>query len=248
MSRVCIVTGAGTGIGRACALALAAHGWTVVLAGRRLAKLDETAALAGSAAQRAVAVPTDISQPESVAALFDEVARRFGRLDLLFNNAGDSVPSMPFEDVPYDELLRSVQTDVAGTFLCSQHAFRMMKSQSPMGGRIINNGAPSAHVPRPHSVPYTMTKHAILGLTRALSLDGRPYDIACGQIDFGNVAPRDGASQPAARQADGSLKVEATMDVKHVADTVLMMASLPLGANVQYVTLLPTTMPYVGRG
>jgi NAD(P)-dependent dehydrogenase (short-subunit alcohol dehydrogenase family) len=248
VSRICIVTGAGTGIGRACSLALLEHGWTVVLAGRRPGKLEETAVLAGAAAERALPLPTDISRPESVEALFGEVAGRFGRLDLLFNNAGDSMPSMPFQDVPYDEWLRVVQNDVTGTFLCSQQAFRMMASQSPMGGRIINNGAPSAHVPRPDSVPFTVTKHAILGLTRALSLDGRQYDIACGQIDFGNVAPFDGAPQQPASQADGTLKTEATIDVKHVADTVVMMASLPLGANVQYVTLLPTRMPYVGRG
>jgi len=248
MSGICVVTGGGSGIGRACALALLEHGWTVVLAGRRLGKLEQTAALAGPAAERAVPVATDISRPESVDALFAQVADRFGRLDLLFNNAGDSMPSMPIQDVPYDEWVRVVQNDITGPFLCSQRAFAMMASQSPMGGRIINNGAPSAHVPRPSSVPFTVTKHAMLGLTRALSLDGRPYGITCGQIDFGNVAPPDGGPQPPARQADGTLKVEATMDVEHVASTVLMMASLPLDANVQYVTLLPTTMPYIGRG
>jgi NAD(P)-dependent dehydrogenase (short-subunit alcohol dehydrogenase family) len=248
VSRICIVTGAGSGIGRASALALLQHDWTVVLAGRRIAKLEETAALAEATSERAVALSTDISQPDSVEALFGEVASRFGRLDLLFNNAGDSMPNMAVQDVPYDEWLRVVQTDVTGTFLVSQQAFRMMASQSPMGGRIINNGAPSAHVPRPNSVAFTVTKHAILGLTRALSLDGRDYNIACGQIDFGNVTPQDGSSQPAVRQADGALRVEPTIDVKHVVEAVLMMASLPLGVNVQYVTLLPTAMPYIGRG
>ena len=249
-SRIALITGGGSGIGRASALAFLAIGWSVVLAGRRRAALEETAALAGADAPRAVAVPTDIGKPDEVAALFAAVRQRFGRLDLLFNNAGDNVPSMPFEDVTYEDWTRVVHTNVTGTFLCAQHAFRLMKEQSPRGGRIINNGAPSAHAPRPDATTYTVTKHAISGLTRALALDGRKYDIACGQIDIGNVvAPSPvPTEQPPAKQADGSLAVEPTMDMKHVTDTLLLMAGMPLDANILFVTVMPTKMPFVGRG
>jgi NAD(P)-dependent dehydrogenase (short-subunit alcohol dehydrogenase family) len=246
-SRICIVTGAGSGIGRACSVALAERGWTVVLAGRRMAALEETAALAGGA-ERAVPVPADVGEPAEVGALFATVRERFGRLDLLFNNVAGTMPYTPFEDVSYEDWTRVIHTTVTGSFLCAQQAFRIMKEQSPKGGRIINNGAPSAHVPRPESAAFTAAKHAVAGLTRALSLDGRPHDIACGQIDIGNVAPPDGRPQPRVRQADRTYAVEPTMDVRRVTDAVVMMAGMPLDANVQYITVMPTKMPYVGRG
>jgi NAD(P)-dependent dehydrogenase (short-subunit alcohol dehydrogenase family) len=246
-SRICIVTGAGSGIGRACAVALAQHGWTVVLVGRGRAALDETAELAGGQAQT-LPVQADIGSPEAVESLFATVRERFGRLDLLFNNVAGTMAYTPFEEVSYEDWTRVLHTTVTGTFLCSQHAFRLMKEQSPMGGRIINNGAPSAHVPRPDSAAFTAAKHAVTGLTRALSLDGRPYDIACGQIDVGNVTPPDGRPQPAVRQADRTVAVEPTMDIRHVSDAVVMMAGLPLDVNVQYITLMPPKMPLVGRG
>lgn len=247
-SKICVVTGAGSGIGRACTLALVRDGWSAVLAGRRRDPLEETAKLSGGGPRRVVTVPTDIGNPNDVATLFATVQERFGRLDLLFNNAGASMPYTPIEDVVYDDWERVVHTTVTGTFLCSRQAFRMMKAQSPMGGRIINNGAPSAHVPRPDSIAYTAARHAVLGLTRALSLDGRKYNIACGQIDLGNVTPVAGRTQPPAKQANGTLDVEPTMEMKRVTDTVLLMASMPLDANIQYVTVLPTKMPYIGRG
>jgi len=246
-SGIGLVTGAGSGIGRACALALLDVGWSVVLAGRGMGALVETAELAGEAAGRAVAVAADIGRPDDVNALFSVVRETFGRLDLLFNNAAQVMPYTPIEDVSYEDWTRVVQTNVTGTFLCSQAAVRLMKMQKPMGGRIINNAAPSAHVPRPDSAAFTATKHAIAGLTRSLSLDGRKYDIACGQIDIGNVTPS-GRTQPAVKQADGTFAVEPTMDVRHVAEMVVLMASLPLDANVQYVTVMPTKMPLVGRG
>lgn len=246
-SKVCIVTGAGRGIGRACAITLAGGGWTVVMAGRGLAALEETARLAGPGSET-VAVPTDIGDPEAVGALFETVRERCGRLDLLFNNVAGTMAYTPFEDVALDDWTRVLHVTVTGTFLCSQQAFRMMKSQSPMGGRIINNGAPSAQVPRPDSAAFTAAKHAITGLTRSLSLDGRPYDIACGQIDIGNVTPPDGSPQPAVRQANRTLAVEATMDIRHISDAVLFMAEMPLDANVQHITVMPPKMPYVGRG
>jgi NAD(P)-dependent dehydrogenase (short-subunit alcohol dehydrogenase family) len=246
-SRIAVVTGAGRGIGRACAVALAGRAWTVVLVGRNRPALEETAALAGDATST-LCVTGDIARPDDVARLFTVVDERFGRLDLLFNNVAGTMPYTPFEDVAYGDWSRVIQTTVTGTFLCSQSAFRMMKAQAPRGGRIINNGAPSAHVPRPDSAAFTAAKHAVTGLTRSLSLDGRRYDIACGQIDIGNVTPPDGSPQPAVRQADGTLAVEPTMDIRHIADAVVMMAELPLSANVQQITVMPPKMPYVGRG
>ncbi|MGW2839455.1 SDR family oxidoreductase [Streptomyces sp. NPDC001493] len=248
MSGVAVVTGAGSGLGRAAALALLGAGWTVVLAGRRPDALDGTAALSPAGPGRTLAVPTDITRPDEVAALFRATTDRYGRVDLLFNNAGAPAPRVPVTEVAFDDWNRVLGTIVTGTFLCSREAFRVMSEQDPKGGRIINNGAPSAHAPRPHSVAYTAAKHAVLGLTRALSLDGRAHGIACGQIDVGNVAPTDGAPQPAARQADGSTAVEATLPVSHFTDALLLMASLPVTTNVQSLTVLPTTMPFVGRG
>ncbi|MDF5725818.1 MAG: SDR family NAD(P)-dependent oxidoreductase [Rhizonema sp. PD37] len=247
-SNIAVVTGAGSGIGRASSLALLANGWSVVLVGRRKSALEETARLSGDASSHAVPIPTDIGKPDEVAILFDKVKQHFGRLDFLFNNAGDNVPSMPIEDVIYADWQRVVQTNVTGSFLCAQHAFRLMKMQNPMGGRIVNNGAPSAHIPRPDATTYTVTRHAITGLTKALSLDGRKYDIACGQIDVGNVEPPDGGGQHAAKQADGTLAVEPTMDVKYVANMLVIMANMPLEVNVQSVFVMPTKMPFIGRG
>ncbi|MDF5713972.1 MAG: SDR family NAD(P)-dependent oxidoreductase [Rhizonema sp. NSF051] len=246
-SNIAVVTGAGSGIGRASSLALLANGWSVVLVGRRKSALEETARLSGDASSRAVPIPTDIGKPDEVATLFDKVKQHFDRLDFLFNNAGDNVPSMPIEDVTYADWQRVVQTNVTGSFLCAQHAFRLMKMQNPMGGRIVNNGAPSAHIPRPDATTYTVTRHAITGLTKALSLDGRKYDIACGQIDVGNVEPPEGG-QHAAKQADGTLAVEPTMDVKYVANMLVIMANMPLEVNVQSVFVMPTKMPFIGRG
>ncbi|MEE1752726.1 SDR family oxidoreductase [Streptomyces sp. SP18CS02] len=243
-----VVTGGGSGLGRAAALALLDRGWSLALAGRREKTLEETAALSGAGPDRVIAVPTDIRDPDQVAALFRTVGDHFGRLDLLFNNAGAAVPRRPVPQVPFDDWNRIMATTVTGTFLCAQEAFRMMRDQSPQGGRIINNGAPSAHAPRPHAIAYTTAKHAVLGLTRGLSLDGRPYRIACGQIDVGNVAPADGSPQPPAMQADGTMAVEATIPVARFTEALLLMASMPLDTNVQFLTVLPTTMPYIGRG
>ena len=249
MAKTAIITGAGSGIGRAVAVALANEGYTVILGGRNRATLEETAALAGPAAGRALAVPTDVTDPASVARLFEAVGEAGGRLDLLFNNAGVGAPGVPLEDLPLDAWRAIVDTNLTGVFLCTQHAFRLMKAQAPRGGRIINNGSISAHVPRPNSAPYTATKHAVTGLTRATSLDGRKYDIACGQIDVGNadtpLAARMAAGVP---QADGSVAPEPVMDVQHVARAVVYMASLPLEANVQFMTVMATKMPYIGRG
>ena len=236
-NKIALVTGAGSGIGRATSLALINNGWTVILAGRRLNMLEETAQLAGEKISQAIPIKTDIGNQQSVINLFAKIKSQFGRLDLLFNNAGDNVPSMPLENVAYEDWQRVVQTNVTGTFLCSQEAFRLMKEQIPMGGRIINNGAPSAQVPRPDAAVFTVTKHAIKGLTLALSLEGRKYDIACGQIE-----------PHAAKQANGTLMVEPTMDMKYVTDTILLMANLPLNTNVQFITLMPTKMPLFGRG
>lgn len=243
-----VVTGAGSGLGRAAALALLSRGWNVVLAGRRPDALDGTAALSPAGARHALAVPTDITRPDEVAALFRAARDRYGRIDLLFNNAGAPAPRVPVAEVTLDDWNRVLGTIVTGTFLCSREAFRVMGEQNPRGGRIINNGAPSAYAPRPYSAAYTAAKHAVLGLTRALSLDGRAHGIACGQIDVGNVEPPDGAPQPPARQADGSKAVEATLPVSHFTDALLLMASLPITSNVQSLTVLPTTMPFVGRG
>ncbi|WP_083927636.1 SDR family oxidoreductase [Nocardiopsis prasina] len=245
---VAVVTGGGSGLGRAAALALLSEGWSVAIAGRRKEALEETVSLAGGDAHRMLTVPTDIGRPEEVAALFTAARERFGRVDLLFNNAGAVVPRVPVQDVRFEDWNRIMDTTVTGTFLCAQEAFRVMRDQSPRGGRIINNGAPSAHAPRPNAVAYTTAKHAVLGLTKALSLDGREHDIACGQIDVGNVEPSDGRPQPPARQADGGTAVEQTLPLDRFVEALLLMASMPPGANVQYLTVLPTSMPFVGRG
>ena len=247
--RVAIVTGAGTGIGRATALALLADGYRVVLAGRRQAPLDEAVAAAGAAPGRAIAQATDVADPGSVQALFARTEAAFGRLDLLFNNAGLGISGVLLEDLSFEQWRSVVDVNLTGAFLCTQQAFRLMKRQQPRGGRIINNGSISAHAPRPHSAPYTATKHAITGLTKSTSLDGRRYDIACGQIDIGNalteMAQRMTTGVP---QANGEIAIEAVMDVQHVANAVVHMASLPLEANVQFMTVMATKMPFVGRG
>jgi NAD(P)-dependent dehydrogenase (short-subunit alcohol dehydrogenase family) len=246
--RIAIVTGAGSGVGRAAALALARAGWAVVLAGRRKDALDETAALAPAGA-RLLAVPTDVSDQASVTALFAATKQAFGRLDLLFNNAGTNVPGTPFEDLTLEQWNGVVAVNLTGAFLCAQAAFRMMKEQVPQGGRIINNGSISAHTPRPDSAPYTATKHAITGLTKTIALDGRKYDIACGQIDIGNAAtPMTQRMQRGVKQADGRVAVEPTMNVDHVGDAIVHMASLPLETNILTMTIMATKMPFVGRG
>ncbi|MFE9427999.1 SDR family oxidoreductase [Kitasatospora sp. NPDC006697] len=244
--QIALVTGAGTGVGRAVALELARSGWRLALAGRRAEPLHETAALSGT---RAAVIPTDVTDPAAVDALFAEVAERFGRLDLLFNNAGTFGAPVPLAELSYQDWRTVVDLNLTGAFLCAQGAFRQMKGQSPQGGRIINNGSVSAHAPRPHSVAYTATKHAVTGLTKSLSLDGRPYAIACGQIDIGNAATDMTAAMTAGvPQADGRIAPEPTMDVADVARTVRHMAELPLEANVQFATVLATAMPYIGRG
>jgi NAD(P)-dependent dehydrogenase (short-subunit alcohol dehydrogenase family) len=246
---IAIVTGAGSGIGRAVALALLKAGWSVVLAGRRLEPLAETAGMAGEAAPRALAHPADVADPASVAALFEAAKARFGRLDLLFNNAGTGAPPVPLEDLSVDHWKRVVDINLTGAFLCTQAAFRLMKDQDPRGGRIVNNGSISAHVPRPRSAAYTATKHAITGLTRSTSLDGRAYGIACGQIDIGNAGTdMTRAMGKGVMQADGTIAPEPVMDVSAVAEAVLYMASLPLEANVQFMTVMATDMPFIGRG
>jgi NAD(P)-dependent dehydrogenase (short-subunit alcohol dehydrogenase family) len=248
MSRVALVTGAGRGLGRVVALALAADGWTVVATGRNQAAIDAVAAEAG---EGHLALACDVTDPERVRELFDEVQRRLGRLDLLFNNAGVAARGVPMEELEADEWRRVVDTNLSGAFYCTQQAMRLMKAQDPQGGRIINNGSISATTPRPNSAPYTATKHAITGLTKSTALDGRAFSIACGQIDIGNAATdltapmRSGSGAP---QANGERMVEATMDPRHVADAVLYMANLPLDANVLTMTVMATTMPYVGRG
>ena len=248
-TKIALVTGAGSGIGRAVAVALAVAGHAVVLAGRRKDALEETAATIGAAGGSALAVPTDVTDPASVAALFDRTKAAYGRLDVLFNNAGINVPPIPMEDLTLDQWRAVVDTNLTGPFLCAQHAIRLMKAQAPRGGRIINNGSISAQVPRPHSAPYTATKHAITGLTRSIALDGRKHDIACGQIDIGNAATEmTRRMTTGVLQANGTTAVEPTMDVKAVADTVVLMAGLPLDANVQFVTVMATEMPFIGRG
>ncbi|MFJ7767326.1 SDR family oxidoreductase [Streptomyces sp. NPDC097107] len=248
--KVAVVTGAGSGIGRAVAVELLAAGWSVALAGRRVETLEETAAQAPAGGASALPVRADVSRPEDVAALFDAVRDRFGRLDLLFNNAGTFGPGgVPVEELPYEAWRHVVDTNLNGAFLCAQAAYRQMKEQEPQGGRIINNGSVSAHTPRPHSVAYTATKHALTGLTKSLSLDGRPYGIAVGQIDIGNAATDMTADmQTGALQANGETAPEPVMDVADVARTVRHMAELPLEANVQFATVMATAMPYVGRG
>jgi len=247
--KIAVVTGAGSGIGRAVAVTLHGAGYTVVMAGRRLDALNETAAMGENAAGRMHCVATDVSQPESVKSLFDFVREKFGRLDVLFNNAGSNVAGVGFEDLTYEQWSSVVAVNLTGSFLCAQQAFQIMKAQRPQGGRIINNGSISAYVPRPHSAPYTSTKHAITGLTKCISLDGRAYDIACGQIDIGNAATDMSARLGiGALQPNGHVMAEPRMDVQHVADAVLYMAGLPLDANVQFMTVMATKMPYVGRG
>ena len=245
--KIAVITGAGSGIGRASALALVEAGFTAVLAGRRRAMLEETAALTKS--PRTLVVPTDVSDPAQIAALFDKVQQTYGRIDLLFNNAGISTRGVSFEDLTYEQWTNVVAVNLTGSFLCAQYAFRMMKSQNPQGGRIINNGSVSAHVPRRHSTPYVATKHALTGLTRSLSLDGRDYDIACGQIDIGNAATTRNEDTARGRlQATGRVVAEPRIDVEHVARAVVYMATLPLEANVQFMTVMATKMPYIGRG
>jgi NAD(P)-dependent dehydrogenase (short-subunit alcohol dehydrogenase family) len=248
-TKVAVVTGAGSGIGRAVALALLGAGYQVVVAGRRKEALDETLALAKTSKTSALAIPTDVTDPAAVRDLFAETERAFGRLDVLFNNAGAGIPAAELEDVTYEQWQRVVQTNLSGPFFCTQEAFRLMKRQTPQGGRIINNGSISSHVPRPNSAPYTATKHAVTGLTRSTSLDGRKYNIACGQIDIGNAATEMAMKiGGGAAQADGSVRPEPLMDVSVVADAVLYMANLPLEANVQFMTVMATKMPFIGRG
>ena len=245
--KVAVVTGAGSGVGRAVALALAAEGWAVVLAGRRRDRLDEVVAVAGVA--RTLPVVADVTDPDSVALLFAAVQAEFGRIDVLFNNAGVFAPAVPLEELSFADWRAVLDTSVTGAFLCTQEAVRMMKAQTPMGGRIINNGSISAHAPRPNSAPYTAAKHAITGLTKATALDGRPFDIACGQIDIGNAATDMTARMSVGvAQANGTIAPEPTMDVAHVARAVVYMASLPLDANVLSMTVMATKMPFVGRG
>ncbi|MBY0507219.1 MAG: SDR family oxidoreductase [Bryobacteraceae bacterium] len=244
-TKIALVTGAGSGIGRAVSLALHDAGYSLVLAGRRAHELEKTA----SYGDRFFCVPTDVTQPEPVAALFAAIVERYGRLDVLFNNAGMGAPAIPMDELTFAQWSAVVNVNLTGAFLCAQHAMRVMKKQSPRGGRIINNGSISATAPRPNSAPYTATKHAITGLTKSISLDGRNFDIACGQIDIGNAATemteRMTSGVP---QANGMTMVEPRMDVKHVADAVVFMAGLPLAANVQFITVMATTMPLVGRG
>ncbi len=249
MTRVALVTGAGSGIGRAVSLAFHSAGYSVVLAGRRASELERTAAMVGSGVASILVVPSDITQPDAVAALFDRTKEAFGRLDVLFNNAGTNAPPVPMEDLSFEQWSAVVAVNLTGSFLCAQHAIRLMKSQHPRGGRIINNGSISAHAPRPNSGPYTATKHAITGLTKSISLDGRKHDIACGQIDIGNAATEMTERMTAGvLQADGTKAPEPRMDVKLVAGAVLYMANLPLEANVQFMTVMATKMPFVGRG
>jgi len=249
LEKIALVTGAGSGIGRQVAIALCEAGYAVTLAGRREDPLKETAALAGESGSRTLVVPTDVSDPSSVIALFDKTREEFGRLDVLFNNAGVNVPGIPMEDLSIEQWKTVVDINLTGVFLCSQQAIKLMKSQKPKGGRIINNGSISAHVPRPNSAPYTSTKHAITGLTRCISLDGRKHDIACGQIDIGNalteMTQRMTEGLP---QANGSVEIEPTMDVRNVASAVVYMAGLSLDANVQFMTIMATEMPFIGRG
>jgi NAD(P)-dependent dehydrogenase (short-subunit alcohol dehydrogenase family) len=249
MQKTALVTGAGSGIGRAVALAMQSAGYSVVAAGRRLAELEKTAAAASPSGNQILAVPTDVSKPDSVKALFGRIREAFGRLDVLFNNAGRSAPAVPMEDLSYEEWTAVVAVNLNGVFLCAQEAIKLMKKQDPRGGRIINNGSISSCIPRPNSAPYTATKHAVTGLTKCISLDGRNHDIACGQIDIGNAATE--MSEPLTRgalQPNGTIMVEPRMDVQHVAEAVLYMANLPLDANVQFMTVMATKMPFIGRG
>ena len=245
--KIALVTGAGSGVGRATALALAEKGWNVALIGRRQDALEETAGL--GAKDQFMVLPTDVSQPEAVDATFERVKAAWGRLDFLFNNAGSGTPALPIDELSVEQWMSVVGVNLTGSFLCARAAFHIMRHQTPQGGRIVNNGSISAHTPRPGSLPYTTTKHAITGMTKSLSLDGRPFDIACGQIDIGNaVTPMTERMTKGVPQPNGTMMVEPRMDSKHVADMVVMMAGLPLDANVQFVTVMATKMPFVGRG
>ena len=245
MGKVALITGGGSGIGKASAITLAANGYDVVITGRRQEALDATLAEMGSGH----AIPRDVTDPAQVDALFERIKGECGRLDVLFNNAGNNVPAAPIGDIPPEDFLKVINVNLVGAFLCARGAFNLMREQSPQGGRIINNGSISAYVPRPGSTPYTSSKHAITGLTRSISLDGRPFNIACGQIDIGNTASdMTEKMQTGVTQADGSVKPEPVMDVDNVAKSVLHMASLPLEANVQFMTVMATTMPFIGRG
>jgi NAD(P)-dependent dehydrogenase (short-subunit alcohol dehydrogenase family) len=247
--KVALVTGAGTGIGKSTSLALLREGYAVVLAGRRVEPLQATATEADPSGEQTLVVSTDVGDPDSVRNLFARTKEKFGRLDLLFNNAGTGAPGIPLEDLTYEQWKRVVDTNLTGSFLCTQEAFKIMKDQDPRGGRIINNGSISAHVPRPNSAPYSSTKHAITGLTKSTSLDGRKYDIACGQIDIGNaITDMTERMTRGMLQPNGETMLEPRMDVEHVAQAVVYMASLPLDANVQFLTVMATKMPYIGRG
>jgi NAD(P)-dependent dehydrogenase (short-subunit alcohol dehydrogenase family) len=247
--RVAVVTGAGSGIGRHVAQALLGDGWAVALAGRRAETLEETVAAGAAPPDAGLVVPTDVTDPTAIDALFDQTVARLGRVDLLFNNAGSFGTPAPFEDYSREDWRKLVDTNLSGAFYCAQRAYREMKEQDPRGGRIVNNGSISAHVPRPHAVAYTATKHAITGLTRQIALEGRDHDIACGQIDVGNAATEmTAAMERGVIQADGSIAAEATMDAANVAKAVLYMAGLPLDANVLFMTVMANRMPFVGRG
>jgi NAD(P)-dependent dehydrogenase (short-subunit alcohol dehydrogenase family) len=248
-TKVALVTGAGTGIGKAVTLALLQDGYHVTLTGRRQAPLEQVVTKAGEAGKRALVVPADVSDPAAVRMLFARIKEVFGRLDVLFNNAGVGAPPLPLENLSYEQWKTVVDINLTGAFLCTQEAFKLMKAQEPRGGRIVNNGSISAHAPRPNSAPYTATKHALTGLTKATALDGRKYDIACGQIDIGNAETELTARMAqGVPQANGQIAVEPLMDVAHVADAVLYMANLPLDANVQFMTVMATKMPFIGRG
>jgi NADP-dependent 3-hydroxy acid dehydrogenase YdfG len=247
--KVAVVTGAGSGIGKATALAFLNDGWHVALVGRRKAPLEETLQASGAPATAAIAIPTDVADPQSVDSLFGRVKSTFGRVDALFNNAGQNAPGVSFEELPYERWKAVVDTNLSGTFLCAQAAFRIMKEQEPRGGRIINNGSISAHAPRPDSAPYTASKHGVTGLTRTIALDGRQYDIACCQIDIGNAMTELAARMSkGVKQADGTIKAEAMIDVEDVARSVLHMANQPLSVNIYHLMIMATKMPYAGRG
>ncbi len=249
MGKIALITGAGSGIGRSCALKLLANGYSVVLNGRREEPLQKTKELAGEFGANALIAPADVSKPDQVKAMFEACEKTYGRLDLLFNNAGRGAWSVPMEELAFEDWQAVVDVNLTGAFLCTQQAFRIMKKQSPQGGRIINNGSISAEAPRPNSAPYTATKHAITGLTKSTSLDGRGFNIACGQLDIGNAATEMTAKMSeGVLQANGTTQVEPRMDVEHVADALLYMANLPLTANVQFMTVMATEMPLVGRG
>ncbi len=248
-NKIAIITGGGSGIGRAAALAFLQGGWSVVLAGRRREALEETVDLSGANATQTLIVPTDVADATSVASLFEQTKENFGRVDLLFNNAGTNTPPVPLEELTVEQWQAVVDVNLTGPFLCTQQAILLMKQQTPIGGRIINNGSVSAQSPRPNSAPYTASKHAITGLTKSTALDGRKYDIAVGQIDIGNAAtPMTERMKDGVPQADGSTKAEPRMDVEHVAQAVVHMAGLPLESNVQFMTIMATKMPFIGRG